>query len=141
MPLNQSDLAQFYGTENYYRLPLLFPSSWPMRGEHLNFDVPVATDGAIHVLRNGGGQGAFWLWDVIASALRTAPRCRNYIANGETFFVVRLSVDDDTRSGQVVIDDGNDNVLYQQGIEYTDFDLPEIKFYFIGNVLLLPSEY
>jgi len=141
MPLNQSDLAQFYGTVNYYRLPLLFAKSWPMQGEGYSVQFPVATDGAYHVLQNGGGHGAFWLWDVIASAIRMAPRCKNYIAGGGYFFVIRLSVDAETRSGQVVIDDGNDIVLYQQGIEYTDFDLPEIKFYFVDNVLMLPSEY
>ena len=38
-------------------------------------------------------------------------------------------------------DDGNDNIVYTQRIEYTDFPLDEIKLYFVNNVIHLPSEY
>jgi hypothetical protein len=43
------------------------------------------------------------------------------------------------------LDDGNDNILAQQFIEYTDFPLDEIKLYACYNgdiwVIMIPREY
>jgi hypothetical protein len=43
------------------------------------------------------------------------------------------------------LDDGNENVLAEQFIEYTDFELDELKLYACYNddvwVLMLPKEY
>lgn len=41
----------------------------------------------------------------------------------------------------LLCEDGNDNFVTKQEIEFTDFPLEEISFYFTDNVLLLPSEY
>jgi hypothetical protein len=51
-----------------------------------------------------------------------------------------LSARDD-HSATLTCDDGNGNVLYSKEIEFTDFQLPEIAFYFGNNTLLLPSAY
>jgi hypothetical protein len=59
---------------------------------------------------------------------------------GEGFQVWTLKVNDD-RTASLFCDDGNDNIVYTQHIEFTDFPLDEIKFYSTDNVILLPSEY
>jgi hypothetical protein len=45
----------------------------------------------------------------------------------------------------LTLDDGNDNVLAEQFIEYTDFELDMIKLYACYNgdvwVIMLPKEY
>jgi hypothetical protein len=38
-------------------------------------------------------------------------------------------------------DDGNGDIVYSKPIEFTDFPLEEITFYFTNKTLLLPSEY
>lgn len=37
-------------------------------------------------------------------------------------------------------DDGNGHIVYTKEIEYTDFPLDEITFYYANNVIYLPSE-
>lgn len=41
----------------------------------------------------------------------------------------------------IACEDGNKHSLYSDTISYSDFPLPEITVWFIGDVLLLPSEY
>ena len=48
----------------------------------------------------------------------------------------RLAVNAD-QTATLTCDDGNDRVVFTKQIEYTDFPLPEIRFYFIDNTLLL----
>lgn len=108
--LNKTDLAQFTGSENWYR-------------HGLNRNV-LYTDGAQHVAEHGG---AYWLLDIIAIAQQHEKRVRD-----EEFQVWKLSVRDD-RSASLVCDDGNENIVYTQNIEYTDFPLDEIKLYFTNN--------
>ena len=38
-------------------------------------------------------------------------------------------------------DDGNGKIVYSKEIEFTDFPLDEITFYFTNNVIYLPSEH
>jgi len=45
------------------------------------------------------------------------------------------------RSATLVCEDGNDNVVYTQPIEFTDFPLTEIALRFANNVIYLPSEH
>ena len=45
------------------------------------------------------------------------------------------------QTATLTCDDGNGNIVYRKTIEHTDFPLDEIAFYFIDNVILLPSEY
>lgn len=116
--LTQSDLNQFTGTETWHR-------------HGINRAV-LFTDGAKYVADEGG---AYWLLDAIA----IAQRFEKAVA-GEAFQVWKLAVNPD-RTATLTCDDGNNNILYTQRIEYTDFPLNEIRFYFTDNVILLPSEY
>ena len=114
--LKEEDLVQFTGTETWWRHPLCR-------------DV-LYTDSAKYVADAGE---AYWLLDVIASGqLVSRVKC-------EEFQVWILKVKDN--SGVVTAEDGNGKVIYRQELEFTDFPLPEIKFYFTDSVILLPSEY
>lgn len=95
-------------------------------------DSLLLTDGARYVAE---ACEAFWLMDIIWSV---EPKLRH-----EPFWVVELKVSE-SATGQVIITDGNDNVLYTQALKYTDFPLPEIKLYAeFGEgprVVMLPEE-
>ena len=116
-----NELHNFSGTEHYYRI---MPNI-------------LMTDGAKFVADNGE---AYWLMTAIASYL---PQFKN----AESFIVANLQVNNigHARTALLKLDDGNDNVLAEQFIEYTDFELDEIKFYacYTGNtwVIMLPREY
>jgi hypothetical protein len=111
-------LRQFTGSENWY---------WHGINRNVLF-----TDGAKYVADEGG---AYWLLDAIAIAQSYEKR-----VSGEGFQVWKLKVNTD-RTASLVCDDGNDNIVYAQHIEFTDFPLDEIKLYFTDNTILLPSEY
>jgi hypothetical protein len=113
----QNNLSQFTGSENYYRvMPRL-----------------VITDG-VQYLANQANM--YWLVSLIYSHLITQPICSEFV-------VARLSVSGKT--ADLVLDDGNDQIIAKQIIEYTDFPLDEISIYCSYRektwVLLLPSEY
>jgi hypothetical protein len=116
--LSKSDLAQFTGSENWYR-------------HGINRNVSY-TDGAQHVAEHGG---AHWLLDEIAII-----QPYNKRVGAEEFQVWKLAVQPD-RSATLTCDDGNGNVVFTKKIEYTDFPLDEITLYFANNVIHLPSEY
>ncbi len=116
-----NELNNFSGTERYYRI---MPNV-------------LMTDGAKFVADKAG---AYWLMTAIASYLPE-------FTNKETFIVANLKV---TRTATACIallklDDGNDNLLAEQFIEYTDFELDEFKLYACYNgdvwVIMLPKEY
>ena len=113
----QTNLIQFTGTENYYRvMPRL-----------------VITDGVQYLVTQAN---SYWLVSAIYSHLMT-----NAIYS--EFVVARLIVSG--RTADLVLDDGNDQVIAKQAIEYTDFPLDEMCIYCSYQdktwVLLLPSEY
>ena len=113
----QSNLSQFTGIENYYRvMPRL-----------------VITDGVQHLANQAN---CYWLVSAIYSHLMS-----NAIYSD--FVVARLTVSGKT--ADLVLADGNDQVIAKQAIEYTDFPLDEIRIYCCYQektwVLLLPSEY
>ena len=109
---------QFTGSENWYR-------------HGLNRKV-LYTDGAQHVAERGG---AHWLLDEIALI---QPYDKAVAA--EEFQVWKLTVRLD-RTAVLTCDDGNGKIVFSKEIEYTDFPLDEITFYFTNNTILLPSEY
>jgi hypothetical protein len=113
--LNEADLANFTGSENWYRHWL---------GKSLY------TDGVKYVADQAG---AYWLIDEIAIN-QTVPKVR-----AEEFQVWTLKVSGS--KGVLICDDGNGNVVFTKRIEHTDFPLPEIKLYYADGTLLLPSEY
>jgi hypothetical protein len=112
----QSALSDFTGTQNYHRvLPRL-----------------VITDGVEYLASKAN---SCWLVTAIYSHLVTKP-----IHSG--FVVARLVVSGKTAN--LVLDDGNDQVISEQYIEYTDFPLDEVTIYCSYQerlwVLLLPTE-
>lgn len=115
------DLPNFYGTENYYALSPLFRSF-------------VLTDGARYL---ADAAGAWWLMDAVASHLGSY--------RDEGFVVAKLLRAKASNAWILRLEDGNDEVLADQIIEYSDFPLDEITLYVIAQddlrVILLPSEY
>ena len=110
-----ADLAQFTGTENYYK-------HW-LGGFRYTDGVKFLADEA----------EAYWLLDAIFShqlrKVRTMPFQLWTLTVTNSNAV--LSMKEDTGSAEVV----------HQDIPYTTFPLDEIKLYLIDGVLLLPSEY
>jgi hypothetical protein len=113
-----SDLAQFTGTNGYHRM-------------YGNFYL---TDGAKYLAETAE---CFWLFDLYWSHIMSI------IPSEKEFTVLKLTVKDCKASA--VIEDGNDNAIAGQEIEYTDFPLPSITLYCSwfgdGWVAMLPSEY
>jgi hypothetical protein len=117
-PQYTADLAQFTGSENWYR-------------HGINRNV-LYTDGAQHVAEHGG---TYWLLDEIAII-----QPHNKAVAAEEFQVWKLAVRPD-RTATLTCDDGNGNIVFSKEIEHTDFSLDEITLYFANNVIHLPSEY
>ncbi len=113
----ESQLAQFTGTENYYRFSPINPNL-------------VMTDGVKYLAEKAE---CFWLLDIIAS-LDYVPSCRN-----QPFMTCRFKKEGD--AGTFTADNGNKKVLYTQEIPYTDFPIDSVSVYVIDGVVLLPSEY
>ena len=116
--LSKSDLAQFTGSENWYR-------------HGINRKI-LYTDGTQHVAEHGG---AYWLLDEIAII-----QPFNKAVAAEEFQVWKLKVNAD-RSAQLICEDGNDRVVYEKRIPYTDFPIDEITLWFSNSVIYLPSEH
>ena len=113
----QINLSHFTGTENYYRvMPRL-----------------VITDGVQYLASQAN---SYWLVSAIYSHLMSD-------AIYSRFIVARLTVIEKT--ADLVLDDGNDQVITKQAIEYTDFPLDEVCIYCSYQektwIFLLPSEY
>ena len=113
-----SDLAQFTGTNGYYRM-------------YANFYL---TDGAKYLAEKAE---CFWLFDLYWSHIMSIVPSEN------EFTVLKMTVQ--KSSAYVAIEDGNDNVLASQFVEYTDFPLASITLYGCWSerdwVLMLTSEY
>jgi hypothetical protein len=115
------EISQFSGNENYYRI---MPNV-------------LMTDGAKFVADNGCG---YWLITDVAA------HCAE-LTEKETFIVATLHVTRTATSSHAILklDDGNDNILATQFIEYTDFPLDEIILYACYNadmwVIMIPREY
>ena len=116
--LNAADLAQFTGTEQWFR-------------HSINSKV-LYTEGARHVAEHGQ---AYWLLDEIALI---QPYDKNIAA--EEFQVWKLDVQPDN-TATLTCDDGNGHVVFSKEIPYTDFPLETITLYFANDVIHLPGEY
>jgi hypothetical protein len=111
-------LAGFTGTETWFR--------------HSLVRAMLYTEGVQYFAEAGGEQGAYWLLDVVATEFY--PLLRK-----EPFLHIVLRVQD--RQATIRVDDGNDRILREKPIEFTDMQPGEWRFYLTDNVLLLPSEY
>jgi len=116
--LSADDLAQFTGTEQWYR-------------HAINRNV-LFTEGPQYVAEQGE---AHWLLDEIALI---QPYDKNVAA--EEFQVWKLTVRPD-KTATLTCDDGNGNIVLSKEIPFTDFPLETITLYFANNVIHLPSEY
>jgi len=78
---------------------------------------------------------AYWFLDKIFSNVRY-----NSVLKQEEFQSWKLVVQPN-KTAQITATDGDDNVLFNESLEYTDFPLPEMTFWLESNVLILPSEH
>jgi len=115
--LNAAELAQFTGSENWYR--------------HAINRTVLFTDGAKYVADRAG---AYWLLDEIAISQLDA------CIAAEEFQVWRLAVNADQTSA-LTCDDGNGRVVFSKEIGFTDFPANGITLWFTNNTILLPREY
>jgi len=115
--LRASDLAQFTGSESWYRHPL-YPS--------ISY-----TEGAQYVAEAGG---AYWLLDAIVSHQQDAS------VRSQPFQVWTLKVAQD-RSAVLTCEDGDHGLVASQAIAFTNFPLPEITLWLQNDVIFLSSEY
>ncbi len=116
--LTLDNLRQFTGTETWYR-------HWANKNV-------LYTDGVQYVAETAG---AYWLIDaIVLNQSETA-------VHAEAFQVWKLKVDLSASKAVLICEDGNGNTVFNKDIEYTDFPLAEIKFYFTDKVLMLTGEY
>jgi hypothetical protein len=111
-------LAGFTGTETWFR--------------HSLVRAMLYTEGVQYFAEAGGEQGAYWFLDIVATEFY--PLLRK-----EPFLHIVLTVQD--RQATIRVEDGNDRILREKPIEFTDLQPGEWRFYLTDNVLLLPSEY
>ena len=116
--LDPSILAQFTGTEHWYRHGLVR-------------DI-LFTDGAKYVADAGG---AWWLLDEIAIAQRFEKRVK-----GEEFQVWKLTVNPDC-TAKLACEDGNGRTVFEKPIPFTDFPAEGIELWFENSTIYLPSEH
>lgn len=112
----QNALNNFTGTEEWHYNPLY---KWM-----------VYTDGVKFFAENAGN-GAYWLLDILGTELRE-------LAKKEDFLHIALFVGS---TAAITVDDGNHNILWSKGLDWTDCPKGKWEFYLTNEVLLLPSEY
>jgi hypothetical protein len=113
--ITKLDLSQFYGSENLYFHPL--------------FKAFRYTEGVKYLSDNG----ASWLVTDILYFLKNIKKLK-----GQEFLHIVLKVADG--KGTLTFDDGNNNVLFTNKYEYTDFPLDCVSFYYEYNTLMLVTE-
>lgn len=126
MPINKSDLAQFTGSETYYRV---------------GSNGVLCTEGARYLANHGA---AYWLLDLIAISQGLEP------IRSEPFQHWTLDVADNRGTltctdGGKGENDGKPVELVRLVIPYTDFPLGRVSLFVEGGpdmpVILLPSEH
>jgi hypothetical protein len=116
--LTRADLAQFTGSEHWYRHGLVRSVLF--------------TDGAKYLADRAG---AYWLIDEIALAQRFEQKVA-----AEPFQLWTLTVAAD-HTAILACENGNCDPVLKKEIPFTDFPLDEIRLYCTDNTILLPSEY
>ena len=114
--ISHHDLAQFTGSEQFYRHSLM---------RSINYSE------GVHYLAETAG--AHWLVDKVAT-LQLEPEIKR-----EEFQVWKLNVAND--AGTLTCEDGNGNVVHSEEITFTDFPLDHIDLWFANGVIYLPSEH
>ena len=111
------ELKQFTGSDIVYRNPL--------------FGKFVYTEGVKYLAEKAE---AHWLIDYVFSNQLDKK------IKAEEFQIWKITVKDD-KSAVIRVEDGNDNLVKQFKLEFTDFPLKEFSLWFSNNTLLLPSEW
>ncbi len=88
------------------------------------------TDGILYLAEN---TNCYWLLDIILS-YQPSPILKN-----DHFQVWKLIKNNN--SWIIACSDGDNNLLLDQDIEYSDFPFNTITLWFVNDVLMLPSEY
>lgn len=109
-------MAQFIGTENYYRHVL----------SRMKY-----TDGVQFFAENAGG-GAYWFLDIVGTELMQIQKTQPFIS-------IKLNIIES--KADIIATDGNDNILWCRSIEFTDCPEGEWSFYLIDGIMLLTREY
>ena len=109
-------LCGFTGSEQFYRM----------------YPCVIITDGVKFLCDQAQ---CYWLIDGIFS-YQTIPKVAQ-----EPFQVIDLAVDLEKRTGLILVTDGNDQELFRQVLEFTDFPMRAIKLYYTDQTVLLPWEY
>lgn len=112
----QAALCGFTGSEQFY---VIYPNV-------------IITEGLKYLCDQAG---AYWLIDCLFSyqTIRNVAR--------EPFQVLDLAVNLERHTGLISLTDGNDQLLFRQKLEYTDFPLKAIKLYYTDQTAMLPWEY
>jgi hypothetical protein len=114
---DQAQLAQFTGTEHYYRIG----------PKHL------LTDGTQYLAEKAA---CYWIMDAIMSHLWE-------IGTQDWFVVVKIEIAD--HQAVMIYEDGNGHEHARQCIPYTDFPLSTLTLYACWDgtnwIIMLPSEY
>ena len=118
--LKEADLNNFTGTEHHYLHQL---SGFKY------------TDGVQFVAEQGK---AYWLLDKILITMRHEKKFQK--TEYQEFTVWKLQVQPD-KSALLIAEDGNDNKLFEEKINWTNFPLPKIDLWFEQGCLILPSEH
>jgi hypothetical protein len=116
--LELKDLNQYYGTQNYY--------------SYLGIKL---TDGIAYIMRNGY---SWFVTDAIA-VIVAHPKIRQYLQE-DTFLSIKLKLSKSKNSADMIIDDGNGNILYRQHYDVTDAKR-ELTLFYDNGVLMLSGEY
>ena len=118
----ESELCQFYGSENHYQ--------HPMSGL-------VYTDGVKYVAESCE---AYWLLDAIGSYQQKCQK--DEMLQDMQFWTLRRTKDSVLRTTEFVLiceRDTNDEA-FRQEISFSDFPLDEIKIWVENNTMYLPSD-
>ncbi len=114
MDLELKELGHYRGTEQYHKIQLFSAN---------------LTDGIMYLMENGY---SWFITDVLAVLEH------HKSTKGQEFICAKLKLNDS--KAEMVLTDGNDNVLYTQKYEYTEAK-QELTLFFTNGVLLLNSEY
>jgi hypothetical protein len=85
--------------------------------------------------------GAFWLLDIVASYQAPVTKPKPEIDMSFQVWKLQRTPDSPEFAANVTCTDGNDNIIFIQGIPYTDFPYAEATIWLTDGVMLLPSEY
>jgi hypothetical protein len=113
-----SQLSQFIGTKLWFR--------------HILNRQLLYTDGVQFFAESGGGHGAYWFLDIVATEYWQ-------LLTKQPFISICLTVKGE--QANIEVTNGNNKVLKTREIKYTDMQEGDWKFFLTDNVLMLPSEY